>query len=89
MEARRRSECFPMMVLFFVGLCGTFQGCFVEAENNGKSAPPAAANRFRSSVVFPIEGNVYPIGLDRDYIEDFSQPYTANFGILEGQCAAR
>ncbi|XP_038695846.1 aspartic proteinase Asp1-like isoform X2 [Tripterygium wilfordii] len=62
MEARRRSECFPMMVLFFVGLCGTFQGCFVEAENNGKSAPPAAANRFRSSVVFPIEGNVYPIG---------------------------
>ncbi|XP_038726301.1 aspartic proteinase Asp1-like isoform X2 [Tripterygium wilfordii] len=65
MEAKWRSgrlPLMPMMLLFFIILCGKFQGCFSEVWNKRKSAPPAATKRFGSSVVLPITGNVYPLG---------------------------
>ncbi|XP_057973556.1 aspartic proteinase Asp1-like [Malania oleifera] len=54
-----------LMVLFFMLLSAAFQGCVSAAnkpQNTKKQTPSAPINRFRTSAVLPLYGNVYPDG---------------------------
>ncbi|KAH9757066.1 hypothetical protein WN944_008202 [Citrus x changshan-huyou] len=54
-----------VMGLLVLLMFATFQGCFSEANqppSKKKSTQSTAAHRFGSTAVFPITGNVYPLG---------------------------
>ncbi|XVE95512.1 hypothetical protein REPUB_Repub02eG0103800 [Reevesia pubescens] len=54
-----------MMLMFFLVLSANFAGCFSAASqqsNKEKSKHSKATNRFGSSLIFPVTGNVYPLG---------------------------
>lgn len=54
-----------VMGLLVLLMFATFQGCFSEASqptSKKKSTQSTAAHRFGSTAVFPITGNVYPLG---------------------------
>lgn len=56
-----------LAAFFFLGLLAIFPpGCLSDANQpslmNKKSTHPMGSSRFGSSVVFPVQGNVYPIG---------------------------
>ncbi|KAJ8535716.1 hypothetical protein K7X08_023436 [Anisodus acutangulus] len=53
-------EVVPFWVLYFVLLCGYFQGCF--SAFNLPHPPWKKQSNFGSSIVFPLTGNVYPKG---------------------------
>uniref|UniRef100_A0A5B6ZDA5 Aspartic proteinase Asp1 n=1 Tax=Davidia involucrata TaxID=16924 RepID=A0A5B6ZDA5_DAVIN len=60
------SSMMMLLLLFLVILSTTFQACFSAANQPQKSKQQlklmATTNRFGSSVVFPVTGNVYPRG---------------------------
>lgn len=54
-----------MMGVLVLVMFATFQGCFSEAsqpQSKKKSTQSTAAHRFGSTAVFPVTGNVYPLG---------------------------
>jgi len=56
-----------MILVFFLVISAIFQVCFSAASRSQppsktRSTPSTAANRFGSSAVFRITGNVYPLG---------------------------
>ncbi|XWS25112.1 hypothetical protein CRYUN_Cryun27aG0042800 [Craigia yunnanensis] len=67
MDVKKRKATVPwmMMVMFFLVFSANFPGCFSAASqqsNKKKSTHPKAGNGFGSSVLFPVTGNVYPLG---------------------------
>ncbi|XP_059630717.1 aspartic proteinase Asp1-like isoform X2 [Cornus florida] len=65
MQTKRklRSSSSKMVIFFLLVFSTAFQGCFSDSnqpQNNKKQS--TARNRFGSSVVFPVTGNVYPKG---------------------------
>ncbi|XP_062159391.1 aspartic proteinase Asp1-like isoform X1 [Alnus glutinosa] len=63
----KRQRMIALNTFFFLGLLATFPaGCFSDVIQpslmNKKSTHPTGSNRFGSSVVFPVQGNVYPLG---------------------------
>ncbi|XWS21649.1 hypothetical protein CRYUN_Cryun30bG0072500 [Craigia yunnanensis] len=62
---RKAIVSWMMMVMFFLALSANFPGCFSAASqqsNKRKSTHPKAAKGFGSSLLFPVTGNVYPLG---------------------------
>ncbi|KAK0576528.1 hypothetical protein LWI29_019086 [Acer saccharum] len=56
-----------MILVFFLVIAAIFQVCFSAASQSQpppkiRSTPSTAANRFGSSAVFRVTGNVYPLG---------------------------
>jgi hypothetical protein len=65
----KRQRMIALNTFFFLGLLATFPaGCFSDVIQpslmNKKSTHPTGSNRFGSSVVFPVQGNVYPLGYE-------------------------
>ncbi|KAF7816840.1 Aspartic proteinase Asp1 [Senna tora] len=60
-----KSNQIALTVLFFLAFSSLFPLSFSAANqprNSKKSTHPTSANRFASSIVFPVQGNVYPLG---------------------------
>uniref|UniRef100_A0A5B6ZGC5 Aspartic proteinase Asp1 n=1 Tax=Davidia involucrata TaxID=16924 RepID=A0A5B6ZGC5_DAVIN len=59
------SMMMKLKLLFLMVLSSTFRGCFSatnQPQNKEQQSKSTATNRFGSSVVFPVTGNVYPKG---------------------------
>ncbi|KAK6277306.1 hypothetical protein POUND7_017629 [Theobroma cacao] len=65
MDVKKMKATVPRMMMFFLLLPATFPGYFSadsQQPNKKKSTHPNAANGFGSSILFPLTGNVYPLG---------------------------
>lgn len=67
MGERGQTIMIALTAFFFLGMFATFPaGCFSDSnqhpQSKKKSVHPASPNRFGSSVIFPVQGNVYPLG---------------------------
>jgi hypothetical protein len=62
----KKQRIIALTSLFFLGLFATFRGCFSAANQpqltQKKKGHPTANNRFGSSAVLAVQGNVYPLG---------------------------
>ncbi|XP_039071435.1 aspartic proteinase Asp1-like [Hibiscus syriacus] len=67
MDGKKRKATVPwrMMVMFFLVLSANFPSCSSAASqqpDNRKTTHTRGPNGFRSSFLFPVTGNVYPLG---------------------------
>jgi hypothetical protein len=66
---KKSQRMIALAAFFFLGLLAIFPpGCLSDANQpflmNKMSTHPMGSSRFGSSVVFPVQGNVYPIGYE-------------------------
>ncbi|CAL2235105.1 unnamed protein product [Prunus armeniaca] len=62
MGGGKRNRVFALTALLLLGLSVTFPCCFSAANQPQTKKKSAQANKFGSSAVFPLHGNVYPLG---------------------------
>ncbi|KAL4272353.1 hypothetical protein GQ457_13G021600 [Hibiscus cannabinus] len=66
MDAKTRKATVPWMTMFFLVLSANFPLCSSAAsqlsDNKKSTTHPKGRNGFRSSFLFPVTGNVYPLG---------------------------
>ncbi|XP_022773282.1 aspartic proteinase Asp1-like isoform X2 [Durio zibethinus] len=89
MDVKKRKATVPwiMMMMFILLFSGNFSGCSQAASqrpNKKKSTHPKAASGFGSSVLFPVTGNVYPLGYYSIWLAIGQPPKVFEFDIDTG-----
>lgn len=90
MGGDKRNRVFALTALLILGLSVTFPCCFSAANQPQTMKKSARANKFGSSAVFPLHGNVYPLGYDFSHLFRFGVwnfvPFNFFYCIIKYSC---